>query len=250
MSTPFTAGAFRPEAMFAGAAAGFYELLRSFGAHAGGRAAEAPDLGSLASALGGQFEQWLKYSQAPGFAPGAAFAPPEGRALWDLVMQLAQLQAQLGAQWSEIANGTAQRFLERARTAGVVALTSESALKLYELWVECAEEAYAARVRTDEFASLQARLTNTAAQLLLAQRHQAEQLARAWGLPNREDIEALERALRELREQVGEGRAAQTQRPRRRPRAAPARPRGAAPARPRGAPARRGGRRRGRSPRA
>jgi hypothetical protein len=242
MSTPFTAGAFRPEAMFAGAAAGFYELLKGFGAHAGGRAAEAPDLSSLAGALGGQFEQWLKYSQAPGFAPAAVLAAPEGRAMWDLLMQLAQLQAQLGAQWSEIANGCAQRFLERARTAGVVALTSESALKLYELWVECAEEAYGARVRTDEFASLQARLTNTAAQLLLAQRRQAEQLARAWGLPTREDIEALERQLREQREQPKEGTTAQTQRRKPRPRAAPAKPRGAAP--------RRGGRRRGRRPRA
>jgi hypothetical protein len=231
MSTPFTAGPFRPEAMFAGAAAGFYELLKGFGAHAAGRAGGAPDLSSLAGALGGQFEQWLKYSQAPGFAAGAAFAPPEGRALWDLVMQLAQLQAQLGAQWSEIASGCAQRFVERARSAGVGALTSESALKLYELWVECAEEAYGARVRTDEFASLQARLTNTAAQLLLLQRRQAEQLARAWGLPTREEIEALERQLRELRQQLGQGVAPRTRPPK------PPKPRRAA-------------RRRGRRPRA
>jgi hypothetical protein len=185
MSTPFTAGPFRPDAMFAGAAAGFYELLKTFGMHAGGvagGAGGAPDLDSLARALGAQFEQWLKYSQASGLSPGPAFAAPEARAIWDLLMQLGQLQAQLGAQWSEIASGCAQRFLERARSARVGVPSSESALKLYELWVDCAEEAYAARVRTDEFASLQARLANTTAELLLLQRRQAQELARAWGL--------------------------------------------------------------------
>ncbi|MGB6605319.1 MAG: poly(R)-hydroxyalkanoic acid synthase subunit PhaE, partial [Steroidobacteraceae bacterium] len=205
MSTPFTSGPFRPEAMFTGAAAGFYELLKVFGAHAGGGAGAPPDLGALSRALGVQFEQWLKSSQGAAFSPGAAFAAPEGRALWDLLLQLAQLQAQLGAQWSEIASDCAQRFAARARAAGVGALTTpESALRLYELWVDCAEESYGARVRTDEFAGLQARLANITAQLLLAQRRQAEQLARAWGLPTREEVEGLERQLRELRAELAQ----------------------------------------------
>jgi Poly(R)-hydroxyalkanoic acid synthase subunit (PHA_synth_III_E) len=247
MSTPFTTGPFGPEAMFAGAAAGFYDLLRAFGAHAGGGGATAPDLSSVSRALGAQFEQWLKSSQAPGFSAAAGLAAPEERASWDLLMRLAQLQVQLGAQWSEIASGCAQRFLARARTAGVGALTPESALKLYELWVDCAEESYAARVRTDEFASLQAQLTNTTAELLLAQRRQAQQLARAWGLPTRAEVEGLERQIRELRERLEHGAAPvprpatpRKRRPPGRPRPSPARPRGAAP--------RHAGRRRGRRP--
>jgi Poly(R)-hydroxyalkanoic acid synthase subunit (PHA_synth_III_E) len=247
MSAPFTSGPFRPEAMFAGAAAGFYELLKAFGAHAAGGLGAAPDFSSLAGTLGAQFEQWLKSSQAPGLSPGAGFAMPEARASWDLLMRLAQLQAQLGAQWSEIASGCAQRFIARARTAGVGALTPESALKLYELWVDCAEESYAARVRTEEFASLQARLANTAAELLLAQRREAEQLVRAWGLPTREEIEGLERQLRELRERLEQGAPSVTQPATRRKRRPPARPR-ASPARPRSAAPRRTGRRRGRRP--
>jgi hypothetical protein len=247
MSTPFTSGPFRPEAMFAGAAAGFYELLKAFGAHAGAGAGAAPDLSSLAGALGGQFEQWLKSAQAPGFPPDAGFAAPQGRGSWDLLMRLAQLQAQLGAQWSEIASGCAQRFVARARTLGVGALTPERALKLYELWVDCAEESYAARVRSDEFASLQAQLANTAAELLLAQRREAEQLVRAWGLPTREEVEGLERQLRELRERLEQGAPSVTQPAKRRKRRPPARPR-TSPARSRGAAPRRAGRRRGRRP--
>jgi polyhydroxyalkanoate synthase subunit PhaE len=216
--------------MFAGAAAGFYELLKAFGAHAGGVGGGGPDLSSLGRALGVQFEQWLKYSQAPGLSPGAGLAAPEGRALWDLLMQLAQLQAQLGAHWSAIASDCVQRFLARSRTAGGGGLSSESALRLYELWVDCAEEAYAVRVRSDEFASLQARLANTTAELLLLQRRQAEQLARTWGLEPGAPAAAARPAKR----------SKQRQKPRARP-AAP-RPRGAAP--------RRAGRRRGRRPRA
>jgi polyhydroxyalkanoate synthase subunit PhaE len=250
MSTPFAAGPFRPDAMFSGAAAGFYELLRAFGAHTGA----APDFSSLARALGAQFEQWLKSSQvsgpslwgipptaaAGGLAPGPAFAAaPDARAAWDLLVRLAQLQAQLGAQWGEIASQCAQRFAARAGSAGAGALTPDSALKLYELWVDCAEEAYAARVRTDEFASLQAQLANTTAELLLVQRRQAEQMARAWGLPTREELDGLERQLQELRaelEQSGARRAPRAKRPPK-PRA-------------RAAATRRTARRRGRGPRA
>jgi polyhydroxyalkanoate synthase subunit PhaE len=259
MSTPFTAGPFRPDAMFAGAAAGFYELLKAFGAHTGAAAGAPPDFSSLARALGAQFEQWLKSSQlsgpslwgipptaaAGGLAPGPAFASaPDARAAWDLLVRLAQLQAQLGAQWGEIASQCAQRFAARAAAAGAGiagagALTPDGALKLYELWVDCAEEAYAARVRTDEFASLQAQLANTTAELLLLQRRQAEQIARAWGLPTREELDGLERQLQELRAELEQSEARRAPSARRPPKP-----------RPRAAAKRRTARRRGRGPRA
>ncbi len=267
MSTPFTSGPFKPEAMFAGAAAGFYELLKAFGP----QGAAAPDLNSLSRALGAQLEQWLKSSQAPGpsfwgsppLAAGAGFVPatatgsaPDARATWDLLMRLAQLQTQLSAQWGEIASGCAQRFAARAGALGAGVLTPESALKLYELWVDCAEEAYAERVRSEEFASLQGQLANTTAELLLLQRRQAEQLARAFGLPTREEIEGLERQLRELREELEESSGARPA-PRREPRPKPRsklhpkpRPKPHPKPRPRAAPARRAARRRGRRPRA
>jgi polyhydroxyalkanoate synthase subunit PhaE len=253
MSTAFNPGPFGPDAMFPGAAAGFYELLKAFGAHTSGAVGQAPDFSALARALGAQFEQWLKASQIPGptlwrsappaaggFGPAPAFtSAPDARAAWDLLVRFAQLQAQLGTQWGEIASQCAERFAARAGAAGAGALTPESALRLYELWVDCAEEAYAARVRTDEFASLQAQLANTTAELLLLQRRQAEQLARAWGLPTREELDGLERQLRELRAELERGETRRAPRPKRPPKP---RPRAAAP--------RRAARRRGRRPRA
>src|SRR5256885_3086322 len=57
----------------------------------------------------------------------------------------------------------------------------DNALKLYELWVSCAEESYAATVRKDDFCRLQAELANTSAALLVEQRRHAETLVRAFG---------------------------------------------------------------------
>jgi len=235
MQTPFGTPWPQSDAAFAGAAARFFELLRTFAAQPQAAAGQTPDWTSFGATLASQFEQWLRASPAAGasFAaaagfPGSAFSaggamwPPgsvplgpaaasgaDAENAWELLMRLAQLQAQLTQHWSEIAASAAQSFMTRMRTAGRTDLTPESAFALYEAWVECAEEAYAATVRREDFSRLQAQLTNTAMALLLAQRRQAESLARAWGLPTREEADALQRQIRELRQQL-EARAPQS----------------------------------------
>jgi len=229
MQTPFGTPWPPSDAAIAGAAGRFFELLKSFAAQGPAAAGASPDWTSFAATLASQFEQWLGSSPAmgaafaaAGFSPGAfpgggATWPPgplplgpaaasgaQGENAWALLMKLGQLQAQLTQHWSEIARGAAQRFMERMHTAGRADLSSENALALYEAWVECAEEAYAATVRREDYSRLQAQLTNTAMALLIAQRRQAEALARAWGLPTREEADALQRQIRELRSQLEE----------------------------------------------
>jgi hypothetical protein len=271
-----------PEAAFAGAAEHFFELLKSFAPPPGigtGKGQAGADPAALAASLAGQFEQWLRATQSaaswfasPGgataataaFAPGARpwpFAPlpvgmgaagnAEGQRTWELMMELAQLQTQLAAHWHQIATSASQQFLARLGAAATERRTLEGALKLYELWVDCAEEAYAATVHKDDFAQLQSRLANVGAALLVEQRRHAESLARAFGLPTRNEIDALQAQLKELRlqlaqlmgapgdDEVGTARAGRKAEPRR-PAAT-----GAAKARKRGgsAPRRRGARR-------
>ena len=246
MEMPFTTGARESDAAFTAAAARFFELLKTFSAQPSAAHGQLPDWGSFGSVLAGQFEQWLRSAPAAGasFAaaagfPGAAAWPPGGGALgsmplggvplgpaaaqaadaqsaWELLMKLGQLQGELARHWSAIAQESAQRFITRMQaSSGGADLSSERALALYETWVECAEEAYAATVRKDDFCRLQAQLTNTAMALLLVQRKQADKLARAWGLPTREEADAMQRQIRELRQQLEE-RAAQAM-----PRSAP-----------------------------
>lgn len=229
MEMPFTAGSRESDAAFTAAAARFFELLKTFSAQPSAAHGQLPDWSSFGSLLAGQFEQWLRSAPAagasfaaaagfPGAAPGwppaamplgpAAAQAADAQSAWELLMKLGQLQGELARHWTAIAQDSAQRFITRMQASGGADLSSERALALYETWVECAEEAYAATVRKDDFCRLQAQLTNTAMALLLAQRKQADKLARAWGLPTREEADAMQRQIRELRQQLEE-RAAQ-----------------------------------------
>jgi hypothetical protein len=244
METPSDPPGFRPETAFADAAGRFFELLKAFGLPS---ATQPGDWSRLAAPLAGQFEQWLRMSQAggpwgaalaatmPAFgaaAPGAAMpgfgawampgfggpaaggfgAPPlgpaaaqtsDGQRAFELMGRLAQVQGQLAAHWSEIANSAAQRFVARLGSAAGPPATVEQALKVYELWVSCAEEAYAATVHKEDYARLQSELANTSAALLVEQRRHAEAVARAFGLPTRSELDALRRELQELRASLG-----------------------------------------------
>src|SRR5262249_25924303 len=126
---------------------------------------------------------------------------------------LAQLQGELAKHWSEIAATAAQRFIARAGATPTIPTTPQQALKLYEQWVNCAEEAYAATVHKADFAHLQAELANTTAALFAEQRQQAETMVRAFGLPTRDEVDALYQQLKDLRQQLTEltGSAAASQ---------------------------------------
>jgi hypothetical protein len=225
MDTPGTGPSFKPEEAYAAAAERFFELMKTFGMTAG----TTTDWKSLAAPLATQFERWLQMSQAaapwfsgatmapaagggPGAAAAAAFAPlPLGPAAvqgaepartFELLARLAQLQGELAKHWSQIAGAAAQRFITRLGTAPAAPATPQQALQLYEVWVSCAEEAYAATVHRPDFSRLQAELANTSAALLAEQRRQAETLVRAFGLPTRNEVDALYSQMKELRQQL------------------------------------------------
>jgi Poly(R)-hydroxyalkanoic acid synthase subunit (PHA_synth_III_E) len=238
METPYTSASFRPETAFATAAERFFELLRTCGLPAAPGAGRIPDWSALAGPLAGQFEQWLRMSQAAGpwfNNPGAAtvspaaststgpawpfgplpFGPPplgpaaapsgEAQRTFELLGRLAQLQAQLAAHWSEVAQTAARSFVARLGAPGNAGTAAaDNPLKLYELWVNCAEEAYAATAHKDDFCRLQGELANTSAALLVEQRRHAETLVRAFGLPTRNEMDALYGQLKELRGQLAQ----------------------------------------------
>ena len=226
---------FKPEAAFASAAERFFEMMKSFSAQPGAAAGAAPDAATLASSLAGQFEQWLRATQSAGpwFSPAAggagnpagiaaAFNPgaftqgalnpgggawpfgtaAEGQRSFELLSQLAQLQGQLAGHWHEIATSAATRFAARLGSLASGPPTLDGAMKAYELWVDCAESAYGAAVRKDDFARLQSQLANVSAALLVEQRKHAETLARAFGLPTRNEVDALYGQVRELRREL------------------------------------------------
>ena len=136
---------------------------------------------------------------------------PEAERVWELAARLAQVQTQLAVHWGEVARAAAQRFVTRAGALGG-APSLEQTLKLYELWVACAEEAYGATARTEAFSRLQSELANVSAALLVEQRRHAESLVRAFGLPTRNEVDALYAHVTDLSRRLNEleARAART----------------------------------------
>src|SRR5262249_23750231 len=135
--------------------------------------------------------------------PAAAQGKDAQRTL-ELLGLLARLQGELGTHWSEIASTAAQRFIARLRTMPAPPATLDEALKLYEGWVSCAEEAYAATVHKPDFARLQSEIANTSAALLAEQHRHVDSMARAFGLPTRAEVDELYAQLKELRRRVDE----------------------------------------------
>ena len=217
METPGTGTSFRPEEAYAAAAERFFELMKTFGM-AGGT---STDWRALAAPLATQFERWLQMSQATtpwvsAAMPGAFGGTGAGAAG--------------AAAFGSLPPGTAaQRFVARLGTAPVAPATPQQALKLYELWVNCAEEAYAATVHGQDFSRLQAELANTSAALLAEQRRQAESLVRAFGMPTRNEIDALYAQVKELRQQLADLAAAAAEKRRAAPQAAPRKARPSTP---------------------
>src|SRR5207248_3343622 len=105
----------------------------------------------------------------------------------------------------------------------------------------------AATGRKEEFCRLQAQLANASAALLVEQRRHAETLVRAFGLPSRNEVDALYAQLKELRTQLAELTEARRARPPQPDRATAGRGAGKRPA---SAPGRDRRSRRARKPRA
>jgi hypothetical protein len=114
-----------------------------------------------------------------------------------LMARWSQLQAQLAMHWNAIARTAGERFMARA-TSSSTALDLTTIRKLYDSWIECAEQAYAATVHTDDFCRTQAELVNVTTSLLLEQRRQVESLAPMFGVVTRSEVDALRREMKHM----------------------------------------------------
>ena len=229
MESPFSGSEFKPEELYKASAERFFELLKTFATptprpaarRATGRrwqvrsrrssnngcACRSPrGVGSPPRALRRARRAGFMGSQWP-FGPlplgPAAVQKPETQRVWELAARFAQLQTQLAVHWGEIARSAAQRFIARAGVPSAPP-SLEQTLKLYELWVACAEEAYAATARGEDFSRLQSELANVSAAILVEQRRHAESLAKAFGLPTRNEVDVLYAHVKELSRRLAE----------------------------------------------
>lgn len=84
----------------------------------------------------------------------------------------------------------------------------ESLKTLYDLWVDCAEEAYAEIALSEEFREAYGEMVNTQVRARQLQQEQAEYLCQQLGMPTRSDVSSLGERLHALRREMRQSRPA------------------------------------------
>nr|WP_184604847.1 poly(R)-hydroxyalkanoic acid synthase subunit PhaE [Rhodanobacter sp. MP1X3] len=78
----------------------------------------------------------------------------------------------------------------------------ESLKVLYDLWVDCAEEAYAEIALSEEFREAYGEMVNTQIRVRQLQQEQTEYLCQQLGIPTRSDVSSLGERLQSLRREL------------------------------------------------
>jgi len=142
---------------------------------------------SEAPALGLGREHWLR-------AQRAAEA-------WKLV---AEAQGRLQRMWSDTLRDAAATFTSRLRPVPAEPLSAETINRLYDLWIDCAEEAYSRTAHSESFSDALSEYLNAAGRWRKESAAGIEEWAKLFDLPTRSEINALALRLREVEAQLRE----------------------------------------------
>jgi Poly(R)-hydroxyalkanoic acid synthase subunit (PHA_synth_III_E) len=216
-STAHSSAATQPEAAFGAAMRRFAELLELYQQELGRTRDPQAAMRALGIRLGAEVERWVRESAptlgvrgfGPALNPLASLMPQamtNAARTAELLTKWVELQGQLGVLWGDVARSAAARFTQSV-TGLAPGSPADDVRRHYDLWIDCAEEAYSATVRTPHYCRVQSELINISA-ALIAQRHcYTDTLAHLAGLATRGELQAVQQELRELRSQL-EARAA------------------------------------------
>jgi polyhydroxyalkanoate synthesis regulator phasin len=181
-----------------------------------GASAAQADLARQLDSLKTQFAQG--FAQVfPGMASAGVPAPGALPALGPARerQQAAERFAQAAARYQQafaafttllgrVSSGAVERLAQRL-SEGAGAGTAPGSLRaVYDLWVECGEQAYAAAAHTPEFSKAQAELYDALLDLRREQQKQVEDWARALDLPTRAEVNTLIKRVNTLRRRMRE----------------------------------------------
>ncbi|HPF25444.1 MAG TPA: poly(R)-hydroxyalkanoic acid synthase subunit PhaE [Steroidobacteraceae bacterium] len=193
----------------------FLDMGRAAAAQASASSAVDP-AGAFAAAL----RSWRQAQTAP---MGGLFAVPgigPAAPAPDLAQQqlrVQELQWRLWQHWQTALTAATTTF--SAHAAATAAAGSEDGAQapklsaLYDLWIDCAEEAYANEVHGETYCRDFAEFTNATQTLRNSLRRHVEEWARQLDLPTRSDLDALLRRVQQL-EAAAERTAATASAPR------------------------------------
>ena len=125
----------------------------------------------------------------------------EGIRLWNLYQKT-------GNEYNNAMNKVGIDALEAMRLK-IIAMAEQgkeinSLREIYDLWVDCNEEAYAAYVYTDEFSELYGRLTNALMAVKHHGRNYVDEALSAFNMPTRRSMNTIQKRQQEIRREQKE----------------------------------------------
>jgi hypothetical protein len=125
------------------------------------------------------------------------------------VQRIEAAQRRLQRLWSDVLREAANKFVSQLQPMHSAAAPSPQLLrKLYDGWIDCAEEAYSQVAHGQAFCDAQAELVNATSQWRLEQQANIEHWSKSFDLPTRSEINTLTRRLAALEAQLRETHAA------------------------------------------
>jgi hypothetical protein len=161
-----------------------------------------------------------------GFGPGIGAAAPdsswsewpalgpmrEHQLRWQRMSEAARriddAQRRLQRLWSDALRQAAADFAARLQPSASGAADAEALRKLYDTWIDCAEDAYARIAHSEDFCNAQAELVNAGSQWRQELQAGIEHWAKLLDLPTRSEINTLALRLKSIEQQLRAATAA------------------------------------------
>jgi Poly(R)-hydroxyalkanoic acid synthase subunit (PHA_synth_III_E) len=113
-----------------------------------------------------------------------------------------EAQRRLQRFWSDTLREAAAAYVVRLGAPSAAALTPDAVNKLYDTWIDCAEEAYARTAHSEAFCDALADYVNAGSRWRRESNAGAELWAKLLDLPTRNEVNTLAQRLRALEEQM------------------------------------------------
>ncbi len=116
--------------------------------------------------------------------------------------RMADAQRRLQLLWSDTLRERAVAFAARIVPAQPTVAGPESLHRLYDTWIDCAEEGYARMAHSEAYCGALAELVNAGSQCRQGLQASVEQSAKLLDLPTRSEVNTLTRRLQRLEERL------------------------------------------------
>jgi len=144
------------------------------------------------------FNRWLELAPIGYFREYQAHAQELMKALEEHRRVAVQLSGAIARVHADALELLAKKTAALAQSGESIADTQ----RLYNLWIECAEQSFAQHARGEFFGRLQGEWVNACLRVRIAQQTIAEEFLKSLDLPTRAELNSVHKRLKDLRERV------------------------------------------------